>query len=93
MRMAKNEVELFEMILDEEDILENGVYAISIVDEPAIESNFVALRAHKAEDKPSLSEGAHEVKFKTVNDEKRIVLGLVLVPARLWIPLRGGSDS
>lgn len=44
-----------------------GVFAISLVDEPAIEENFVAL-------------SAHEIELKVVDEERRIVVGFALVP-------------
>jgi hypothetical protein len=55
-----------ELFIDEEKI-EDGVQAISLVEFPAIEENFIALSQHKVE-------------FKTVNEEKRIIVGLALVP-------------
>ena len=57
---------LVELILDEEQ-LNSGVDAISVVRDPAIESNFVALKNHKVE-------------FKTLDKEKRILLGALLIP-------------
>ena len=50
-----------------EDNIKDGVEAISLVESPAIEENWVALNKHKVE-------------FKTVDEEKRIVVGLALVP-------------
>ena len=55
-----------ELVIDEEKS-EDGVQAISLVEYPAIEENFVALSSHKVE-------------FKTINEEKRIIVGLALVP-------------
>ena len=55
-----------ELFIDEENI-EDGVQAISLVEFPAIEENFVALNKH-------------QVQFKTLNEEKRIIVGLALVP-------------
>jgi len=52
--------------LDENDWLK-GVKAISIVDIPAIESNFVALR------------GETQVKLSQVDEEKRMLFGAVLI--------------
>ena len=57
---------IIELFIDEEKS-EDGVQAISLVEYPAIEENFVALSSHKVE-------------FKTVNEEKRIIVGLALVP-------------
>ena len=59
-------METIELFIDEENI-KDGVEAISLVESPAIEENFVALNKHKVE-------------FKTINEEKRIVIGLALVP-------------
>ena len=61
--MALDTIELF---IDEENV-EDGISAISFVEHPAIEENWVALSQHKVE-------------FKSIDDEKRIVVGLALVP-------------
>lgn len=57
---------IVELILNEEEMA-SGIEAISIVESPAIESNFVALNNHKVE-------------FKTIDDEKRILMGPALIP-------------
>jgi hypothetical protein len=62
-------LETIELILDETTDL-SGVEAISLVESPAIEEDFVALKNHKVE-------------FKTIDEEKRIVIGLALVPDKL----------
>lgn len=59
-------METIELYIDETKI-EDGVDAISFVNKPAIEENFVALSKHK-------------VAFKSIDDEKRIIVGLALVP-------------
>jgi len=59
-------MDTIELFIDEES-KDDGIYAISLVEFPAIEENFVALSQHKVE-------------FKTLDDEKRIVVGLALVP-------------
>jgi len=59
-------MDIIELILDENDEL-NGVDAISLVENPAIEENFVALKNQRIE-------------FKAINEEKRIVVGLALIP-------------
>lgn len=61
-----NELETFELFIDEARE-EDGIEAISLVEFPAIEENFVALSKHKVE-------------FKTVDTEKRVIVGLALVP-------------
>tara|TARA_R110002051_G_scaffold31425_2_gene71587 strand:- start:1549 stop:2127 length:579 start_codon:yes stop_codon:yes gene_type:complete len=60
------ELETVELFIDEEK-LRDGVEAISLVEFPAIEENFVALSQHKVE-------------FKTLDEDKRVVVGLALVP-------------
>lgn len=59
-------MQILELILDEQQMA-SGIDAISIVQSPAIESNFIALNNHK-------------VKFATVDSEKRILLGPALIP-------------
>jgi len=59
-------MKIVELVLDE-DIEENGVDAISIVENPAIESDFVALKQE-------------EIKLAEVDKEKRILLGALLIP-------------
>jgi hypothetical protein len=58
---------IVELILDE-DQLANGIDAISIVSSPAIESNFIALKKQ------------HEIKYATIDADKRILLGPALIP-------------
>ena len=59
-------MKIVELILDEE--LEfNGIEAISIVENPAIQSNFVALKDH-------------EIQLAEMDSEKRILLGAILIP-------------
>ena len=59
-------METIELYIDDTNI-EDGIDAISFVNSPAIEENFVALSKHKVE-------------FKSIDDEKRIIVGLALVP-------------
>lgn len=61
-------LDTIELLIDEEND-KPGVFAISLVDAPAIESNFVALNKHRVE-------------MKVVDEEKRIVLGLALIPEK-----------
>lgn len=68
---------IIELILDEEDF-EAGVEAISIVESPAIESDFVALKNQ-------------EVKLAEVDKEKKILMGALLIPNK---PIyRNGSEG
>ena len=59
-------MKIVELILDEQQMA-SGIDAISIVESPAIESNFIALKSNKVE-------------FKTADNEKRILLGPALIP-------------
>jgi len=67
---------IIELILDE-DLEFNGVDAISIVENPAIQSNFVALKDQS-------------VRLAEVNKDKRILLGAVLIPNK---PILRNTDS
>jgi len=62
--MAK--MEIIELLIDETK-LETGINAVSVVESPAIEENFVALNKH-------------EVELKEVDTEKRILMGAALIP-------------
>jgi|TARA_R100000951_G_C2578692_1_gene161212 glutaredoxin-related protein len=71
-------MKIIELILDEE--LEfNGVDAISIVENPAIQSNFVALKDQ-------------EIKLAEVNKDKRILLGAILIPNKPILRNNGEED-
>jgi len=59
-------MKVLELIIDEKD-LKGGVNAVSVVEAPAIEENFVAL-------------AKHEVELKEIDAEKRILMGAALVP-------------
>jgi hypothetical protein len=54
----------FELVLEDEKMM--GVNAISVVESPAIEEDFIAL--------------SKEVQFAVQNEEKRIIMGAVLIP-------------
>ena len=64
-------METFKVILNDEE--ENGVFAISHVLDPAIEAMYVFMGNEKDV----------EIKLATVSDEKRIVVGPVLIPNQL----------
>ena len=59
-------MKIVELILDPTDE-QSGIEAISVVETPAIEENFIALNKH-------------EVLLKEVDKEKRILMGAALVP-------------
>lgn len=58
--------EIIELLIDDNKI-ESGINAVSVVESPAIEENFVALKKH-------------EVELKEVDTEKRILMGAALIP-------------
>ena len=62
------ELETIELFVDSEG--DGGINAISFVEFPAIEENFIALNEHKVE-------------MKTVDEDKRLVVGLALIPNKL----------
>ena len=57
---------IVELVIDENDET-SGIEAISVVETPAIEENFVTLNKH-------------ELQLKEVNKEKRILMGAALIP-------------
>jgi len=59
-------MKIIELILDEDE-MDAGIEAISIVESPAIESDFVALKDQ-------------EIKLAEVDSEKRILMGALLIP-------------
>jgi hypothetical protein len=61
-------MKLIELILDSEMEL-SGIDAISIVENPAIEENWIALKGE-----------TNEYKFAEVSKEKKIIMGALLVP-------------
>lgn len=61
---------IIELIIDELDDL-NGVNAISIVESPAIEENFVALKDQQS------------IELAEVDQDKRILLGAALIPNKM----------
>lgn len=69
---------IVELILDEEQEAA-GIEAISVVENPAIEEDFVALKAE-------------EIKLAEVNKEKRILMGALLIPNKP-IYRRSGEDE
>lgn len=59
-------MKIVELILNEEE-LQQGINAVSVVHSPAIESNFIALKDHS-------------IKLASVDTEKRILMGAILIP-------------
>lgn len=69
---------IVELILNEEDILA-GVEAISIVESPAIEEDFIAL-------------SKQQIELAEVDKEKRILLGAALVPNKMIYRRNGEKE-
>ena len=59
-------MKIIELIIDERDS-ESGIDAVSVVESPAIEENFIALAEQKIE-------------LKEIDAEKRILMGAALIP-------------
>tara|TARA_R110000824_G_scaffold88882_1_gene218320 strand:+ start:3313 stop:4245 length:933 start_codon:yes stop_codon:yes gene_type:complete len=72
-----NNMRIVELIIDESEEL-SGVEAVSIVEFPAIESNFISLNK--------------QLELAKVDDEKRILMGAALIPNKN-IYRRNGEDE
>lgn len=70
---------IIELILDEEAMV-NGIQAISIVEHPAIEEDFIALNKQK------------ELQLATVDEDKKILMGSALIPNKM-IYRRDGDEE
>ena len=57
---------IIELVINEEDSL-SGIDAVSVVQNPAIQENFIALKRH-------------EVTLKEIDEEKRLLMGAALIP-------------
>lgn len=68
----------YEAVFNEQ--VNRGVYGISLVENPAMEGHFLTLSKQE------------EIKLKSINDEKRILLGLVLEPNKLIYRNQGGEE-
>ena len=63
-------MKLYELILDTEDDADSGVFALSLVSSPAIEANWVYFS----------KEGKQQIKFATIDNDKRTIVAPVLIP-------------
>ena len=72
-------MKIIELVLDENALL-NGIDAISIVEEPAIEENFVALNRK------------HKVEFATQDEDKRLLIGPALIPNKTIYRHQDGEE-
>ena len=69
---------IIELIIDEENEI-SGIEAISVVENPAIEEDFIALKEHK------------DIKLAEVDAEQRILMGPALIPNKKIF--RKGEDD
>jgi len=74
MEIQQNQI--FELVIEDENVDE--VFAISLVEEPAIESNFVFFDKQK-------------VQFAAINDEKRLLMGPILIPDKKILRIDGAG--
>ena len=72
-------MKFFELVLDEEKLL-HGIDAISIVEHPAIEEDFITMSKD------------HKFEFKEIDQEKRILMGAAMIPEKP-IYLREGDEE
>ena len=70
-------MKIIELILDDDEAI--GVEAISVVENPAIESDFVALNKQ-------------EIKLAEIDKEKRLLMGALLIPKK-HIYRKSGEDE
>lgn len=70
-------MKIVELIIDE--FAEDGVEAISVVETPAIEENFIALKSQ-------------EFLFKKIDEDKRILMGPILIPNKPIYRNNGEED-
>lgn len=71
-------MDIIELFIDENDDV-SGIEAVSIVENPAIEEDFIALKNQ-------------EFKFAEVNKEKRILMGAALIPNKPIYRKSGDKD-
>jgi hypothetical protein len=71
--MIKKE-ELYELVIEDENI--DGIFAISLVQDPAIEADFVYFDKEK-------------VLFSSIDNEKRLVMGAILIPNKKILRIDG----
>jgi len=71
--MIKKE-ELYELVIEDENI--DGIFAISLVQDPAIEADFVYFDKEK-------------VLFSSVDNEQRLVMGAILIPNKKILRIDG----
>ena len=71
-------MEIIELILDENEEM-TGIEAVSIVENPAIESDFIAL-------------ASEEVQLAKIDEEKKLLMGAALIPNKPIYRKRNDTD-
>ncbi len=66
----QKDIQTIELFIKDE--AEDGVFAISLVESPAIEENFVALSEEDA--------NKYTIELKTIDEDRKIVVGFALIP-------------
>ena len=69
-----NKEDIYELVIEDENI--DGIFAISLVQDPAIEADFVYFDKEK-------------VLFSSVDDEQRLVMGAILIPNKKILRIDG----
>jgi|TARA_B100000073_G_C23734269_1_gene571708 hypothetical protein len=72
-------MKIIELLIDEEQLM-SGIEAISIVDRPAIEENFIALSKQE------------QIKLAEVDNDKRILIGPALIPNKNILRSNGDEE-
>lgn len=71
---------VYEAVFDEDKT--DGVYGISLVENPAMEDHWI-----------TLSEQPTQINFSAVNDEKKLLLGAVLIPNKKVLRIDGEGNE
>ena len=73
-----NREEIYELVIEDENI--DGIFAISLVQDPAIEADFVYFDKEK-------------VLFSSVDNEQRLVMGAILIPNKKILRIDGEGKT
>ncbi len=73
----------YEVIFNEKQ--DKGIYAVSLVESPAMEGMFIALSEDKKTNVP--------LKFSTIDEEQRILLGVALIPNKPILRLTENNEE
>ena len=73
-----NKEEIYELVIEDENI--DGIFAISLVQDPAIEADFVYFDKEK-------------VLFSSVDNEQRLVMGAILIPNKKILRIDGEGKT